>query len=56
MQQILADIQTQAGPEQAVSARLLPTVAGAEQVVTPVVDEPEDAEDAEVVEKAASAA
>jgi recombination protein RecA len=56
VQRILADIQTQAGPEQAVSARLLPTVAGAEQVVTPVVDELEDVEDAEVVEKAASAA
>ena len=38
VQQILQQIQAQAGPEQAISARLLPTVAGAEEV-TPVVDE-----------------
>ena len=46
VQQILAAIQAQAGPEQAVSARLLPSVAGAEQV-TPIVDELEDAEETE---------
>ncbi|HZI37165.1 MAG TPA: recombinase RecA [Acidimicrobiia bacterium] len=47
VQQILAGIQAQAGPEQTVSARLLPTIAGSEDV-TPVVDE--------VEEEAASAA
>ena len=41
VQQILQQIQLQAGPEQAISARLLPTVAGAEEV-TPVVDEVEE--------------
>jgi recombination protein RecA len=55
VQQILAAIQAQAGPEQAVSARLLPTVAGAEQV-TPIVDELEEAEETENVEEAAEAA
>jgi recombination protein RecA len=55
VQQILAAIQAQAGPEQAVSARLLPSVAGAEQV-TPIVDELEDAEDTEKVEEAEEAA
>ena len=43
VQQILQQIQAQAGPEQAISARLLPTVAGAEEV-TPVVDEVEEQE------------
>ena len=57
MQQILAAIQAQAGPEQAVSARLLPSVAGAEQV-TPIVDELEEPEETEklAAEEAASAA
>jgi recombination protein RecA len=35
VQQILSAIQAQVGPEQTVSARLLPTVAG-EETVTPV--------------------
>src|SRR5215204_3515545 len=48
VQQILQQIQAQAGPEQTVSARLLPTVAGNEDVA-PVVDEVEE-------EEAASAA
>src|SRR4249920_3530912 len=43
MQQILQQIQAQAGPEQAISARLLPTVAGAEEI-TPVVDKVEEQE------------
>ena len=51
VQQILQQIQAQAGPEQAISARLLPTVAGAEEI-TPVVDEVEEQEQ----EEAASAA
>ncbi len=55
VQQILAAIQAQAGPEQAVSARLLPSVAGAEQV-TPIVDELEDVEETEKVEEAEEAA
>jgi len=53
VQQILAGIQAQAGPEQTVSARLLPTIAGSEDV-TPVVDEVEEVE--KVEEEAASAA
>ncbi len=44
VQQILQQIQLQAGPEQAISARLLPTVAGAEEA-TPVVDEVEEQEE-----------
>ena len=43
VQQILQQIQLQAGPEQAISARLLPTAAGAEEA-TPVVDEVEEPE------------
>ena len=43
VQQILQQIQAQAGPEQAISARLLPSVAGAEEV-TPIVDEVEEQE------------
>ena len=43
VQQILAAIQAQAGPEQTVSARLLPTVAGTEEA-TPIVDEVEEEE------------
>ncbi len=46
VQQILQQIQLQAGPEQAISARLLPTVAGAEEV-TPIVDEVEEQEQEE---------
>src|SRR6187551_434771 len=45
VQQILQQIQLQAGPEQAISARLLPTVAGAEEA-TPVVDDVEEQEEA----------
>jgi recombination protein RecA len=41
VQQILAAIQAQAGPEQTVSARLLPTAAHAEEA-TPIVDEVEE--------------
>jgi len=52
VQQILQQIQTEAGPEQTVSARLLPSAAPGE--ATPVVDEVEDVEDLE--EEAASAA
>ena len=55
MQQILQQIQAQAGPEQAVSARLLPSVAASEDVV-PVIEEIEEAEQVEEVEEAASAA
>ena len=47
VQQILQQIQAQAGPEQAVSARLLPratSVAASEDVV-PVLDEDEEAEE-----------
>jgi recombination protein RecA len=54
VQQILQQIQVQAGPEQAISARLLPTVAGAEEV-TPVLDEVEEEQEQEQ-EEAASAA
>jgi recombination protein RecA len=57
VQQILQQIQAQAGPEQTVSARLLPTVAG-EQAAAPVeaeATEPEAEADAEAA-KAASAA
>jgi recombination protein RecA len=54
VQQILQQIQVQAGPEQAISARLLPTVAGAEEV-TPVLDEVEQEQEQEQ-EEAASAA
>ena len=46
---LLAGIQAQAGPEQMVSARLLPSVAGVEQPAATV-------EDIEEVEEAASAA
>ena len=46
VQQILQQIQVQAGPEQAISARLLPTVAGAEEV-TPVLDEVEEEQEQE---------
>ena len=53
VQQILAAIQAQAGPEQTVSARLLPTAAHAEEA-TPVVDEVEEEEEEE--EEAVSAA
>jgi recombination protein RecA len=55
VQDILAAIQAQAGPEQTVSARLLPTVAG-EQAVTPVedVDEVEATAAAEAEETAAA--
>ena len=41
VQQILQQIQVQAGPDQAVSARLLPSVAASEDVV-PVIDEVEE--------------
>ena len=54
VQQILQQIQAQAGPEQAVSARLLPSVAAAEDVDA-VIEEVEEAE-VEEVEEAASAA
>jgi recombination protein RecA len=65
VQQILAGIQTQAGPEQMVSARLLPSVAPVEKatVEQPTAEQPaaageetEEVEEAEEVEKAASAA
>ena len=46
VQQILSAIQAQAGPDQTVSARLLPTVAG-EQAVTPVEDDDDIAPAAE---------
>ena len=44
VQQILQQIQAQAGPEQMVSARLLPSVAGVEKRPWPVVEETEEAE------------
>jgi len=55
VQQILQQIQAQAGPEQMVSARLLPSVAGVEKP-TAVVDEVMEDEGVEKVEEAASAA
>jgi recombination protein RecA len=53
VQQILSGIQAQVGPEQTVSARLLPTVAG-EPEVTPVADA--DADEAETEAEEATAA
>jgi recombination protein RecA len=52
VQAILARVQADAGPEQVVSARLLPRAAGAPSEATPVVDEL--AEAVEVEEEVAS--
>jgi len=46
VQQILQQIQAQAGPEQMVSARLLPSVAGVEQPMVEAIEEVEEAEEA----------
>ncbi len=54
VQKILGEIQVQVGPEQAVSARLLPTVAGSEEV-TPIVDEVEELDEVEEAETASAA-
>src|SRR6186713_2155715 len=55
VQSILARIQADAGPEQIVSARLLPTTAGIEApAVEPAADE--EIEEADVVEEVAEAA
>ena len=54
VQTILQGIQSQAGPEQVISARLLPSSAVPTEV-TPVLDEEEDAEELQAVEEPAVA-